>query len=58
MEDTNWNRGHYYGLNYPIRGMKLARLVIFKYFTKYCYGFNYPIRGMKLARLVVFNLNA
>jgi len=25
MEDPNWNRGHYYGLNYPIRGMKLAR---------------------------------
>jgi len=25
MEDPNWNRGHYYGLNHPIRGMKLAR---------------------------------
>ena len=27
MEDPNWNRGHYYGLNHPIRGMKLARCV-------------------------------
>ena len=28
MEDPLWNRGHYYEGEYPLKGTKLARLVI------------------------------